>query len=175
MGIDLVVLKDDRLPWRNTFKIEMINNYLNSGECKTKYFMFCDAIDVIFQDDPQKIIDIFESFDCDCLFMSTHSLDGYNCMSEVKDFVDKINGNNGRYLNSGVYIGKTSFVKEVFDMAMEYAIPHGVTMAECKEYYLSNPIDYPRGSTDQNIFRYLEPKFYPRLRVDYDNLMAYRS
>ena len=49
LGIDLVVLKDDRLPWRNTFKIEMINNYLNSGECKTKYFMFCDAIDVIFQ------------------------------------------------------------------------------------------------------------------------------
>jgi hypothetical protein len=175
LGIDLVVLKDARLPWRNTFKFEMIRNYLNSGKCTTEYFMCCDAIDVIFQDDPQKIIDIFESFDCDCLFMSTRALDGYGCMPEVKRFVDEINGNNGRYLNSGIYIGKTSFVKEMFDMAIEYAIPHGVTMGEYREYLESKPKDYPRGSQDQDIFRYIEPKFYPRMKVDYQNLMAYRS
>jgi len=175
LGIDLVVLKDSRLPWRNTFKFEMIRNYLNSGKCVTEYFMCCDAIDVIFQDDPQTVIDIFESSDCDCLFMSTHSLDGYSCMPEVKRFVDEINGNNGRYLNSGIYIGKTSFVKEMFDMAIEYAIPHGVTMGEYREYLESKPKDYPRGSQDQDIFRYIEPKFYPRMKVDYQNLMAYRS
>ena len=175
LGIDLVVLTDDRLPWRNTFKFEMIRNYLSSGECKTEYFMCCDAIDVIFRDDPQVVIDIFESFDCDCLFMSSHALDGYNCMREVKDFVDKINGGNHRYLNSGVYIGKTSFVKEMFDVAMEYAIPHGVIMADYMEYLSRKPIDYPKGSQDQDIFRYIEPKFYPRIKVDYQNLMAYRS
>ena len=33
MGIDeLVVLKDDRLPWRNSFKVEMVNDYLNSAQ-----------------------------------------------------------------------------------------------------------------------------------------------
>ena len=175
LGIDLVVLKDARLPWRNTFKFEMICNYLNSGKCTTEYFMCCDAIDVIFQDDPQTVIDIFESFDCDCLFMSTHGLDGYSCMENVKNFVDKINGDSGRYLNSGVYIGKTSFVKEMFDMAMEYAIPHGVTMGGYREYLESKPEDYPRGSQDQDIFRYIEPKFYPRMKVDYQNMMAYRS
>ena len=37
------------------------------------------------------------------------------------------------------------------------------------------PKDYPKGSQDQDIFRYLEPDFYPHLRVDYDNQMAYRS
>jgi len=83
LGLDLVVLKDARLPWRNTFKFEMIHNYLNSGKCTTKYFMCCDAIDVIFIDDPQRVIDIFHTFECDALFMSTHSMDGYNCMSEV--------------------------------------------------------------------------------------------
>ena len=175
LGIDLVVLTDARLPWRCTFKFEMIHNYLNSGECKTEYFMHCDAIDVIFQDDPQTVIDIFESFDCDCLFMSTHSLDGYSCMPEVKRLVDKINGNNGRYLNSGIYIGKTSFVKEMFDGAIKYAIPHGVTMGEYRKYLESKPEDYPRGSQDQDIFRYIESKFYPRMKVDYQNLMAYRS
>ena len=175
LGIDLVVLTDARLPWRNTFKFELIRNYLNSGKCVTEYFMCCDAIDIIFQDDPQEIIDIFESFNCDCLFMSTHSIDGYDCMIEVKNFADKINGGNNRYLNSGVYIGKTSFVKEMFDEAIKYAIPHGVTMDDYREYLSRKPIDYPKGSQDQDIFRYIEPKFYPRIRVDYQNLMAYRS
>jgi len=175
LGVDLVVLKDARLPWRCTFKFEMIHNYLNSGKCKTEYFMCCDAIDVIFQDDPQLVINIFESFDCEALFMSTHSTDGYNCMPDVKTFVDRINNGNDRYLNSGVYIGKTSFIKELFDEAINYATPPGVTFAGYREYLNSNPIDYPRGSQDQDIFRFLEPKFYPRLKVDYQNLMAYRS
>ena len=98
LGLDLVVLRDDRLPWRNTFKFEMLHNYLKSGECTTEYFMCLDAIDVIWRDKPQRVIDMFESFDCDALFMSTNSTDGYNCMPEVKEWVDTINKKN-RYLN----------------------------------------------------------------------------
>ena len=75
--------------------------------------MFCDAIDVIFTDDPQKVINIFESFECDALFMSTHSTDGYKCMPGVKKFIDETIKSNRRYLNSGVYIGKTSFIKDL--------------------------------------------------------------
>ena len=44
-----------------------------------------------------------------------------------------------------------------------------------REYLESKPEDYPRGSQDQDIFRYIESKFYPRMKVDYQNLMAYRS
>ena len=174
-GLDLVVLRDDRLPWRNTFKFEMLYNYLNSGKCKTKYFMCVDAVDVIFVDDPQKVIDIFELFDCEALFMSTNSLDGYNCMPDVKNWVDKMNGGIGRYLNSGVYIGKTSFIKEMVDEAMKYAIPYGCTMDEYRDYLALQPKDYPKGSQDQDIIRFIEPKFYPRLKVDYQNLMAFRG
>ena len=179
LGLDLVVLTDDRLPWRNTFKFEMLHKYLNAwkngrGYCTTKYFMCLDAIDVIFVDDPQRVIDIFESYECDALFMSTHSTDGYNCMPKVKEWVDTINSKN-RYLNSGVYIGRTSFVKEMVDEAMKYAIPHGVTMDGYREYLNSQPEDYPKGSQDQDIFRYIEQKFYPRMKVDYDNQMAFRS
>ena len=174
LGIELVVLRDDRLPWRNTFKFEMLNNYLNSGDCKTEYFMCLDAIDVIWVDEPQKVIDIFESFDCEALFMSTHSTDGYNCMPKVEQWVKTINV-PGRYLNSGVYIGKTSFVKEMIKEAMKYAIPHGVTMDDYREYLKNEPFDYPKGSQDQDIFRYIELKFYPKVKVDYQNKMAYRS
>lgn len=176
LGIQpLVVLKDSRLPWRNTFKFEAILNYLNSGKCTTEYFMYCDTIDVIFIDEPQKVIDIFESFNCEALFMSTNSTDGYQCMPEIKNKIDKINNGNKRYLNSGVYIGKTNFIKEIFNEAIKYAIPHGVTMGDYYEYLKNNPINYPKGSQDQDIFRYLEPKFFPRLKVDYKNKMAYRN
>ena len=176
LGIEpLVVLTDSRVPWRNTFKFEMILKYLNSGACNTEYFLFCDAVDVVFIDDPQRIIDIFKSFDCEALFMSTHSTDGYQCMPEVKDFADRINGGCNRYLNSGVYIGNTSFIKELFTEAINYCTPHGVIMDEYPSYLKSNPSNYPVGSQDQDIFRFLEPKFYPRLKVDYKNLMAYRS
>ena len=58
---------------------------------------------------------------------------------------------------------------------MKYAIPHGVTMGEYHQYLASNPIDYPKGSQDQDMFRFVEPMFHPRLKVDYGNLMAYRS
>jgi len=171
----LIVLTDSRLPWRNTFKIEIINDYLNSGKCTTEYFMCCDAIDVIFRDAPQRVIDIFESFSCDALFMSTHSVDGYNCMPLVKDRVDKINQGTERYLNSGVYIGKTEFIKEIFNEAVKYVTPHGVTMDDYRSYLDSNPVNYPQGSQDQDIIRFLEPEFYPRLKVDYKNKMAYRG
>ena len=175
LGIELVVLRDDRLPWRNTFKFELLNDYLGSDKCKTEYFMCVDAIDVIFIDNPTKVIEIFESFNCDALFMSTNSLDGYNCMPEVHNKILQINNSNGRYLNSGVYIGKTSFIRKVIKSAMEYAYPPGVTMDEYRDYLASQPKDYPKGSQDQDIFRFLEPKFYPRLKVDYQNKMAYRG
>ena len=175
IGLDLVVLRDERLPWRNTFKFEMLHNYLNSGECTTEYFMCCDAIDVIFVDNPQRVIEIFKSFNCGALFMSSSSLDGYNCMPEVKGWVHSINGDKNRYLNSGVYIGKTSFVKKMVEEAMKYAIPHGVTMDDYRDYLASEPIDYPKGSQDQDIFRFIEPIFYPYIKVDYENQMAFRS
>ncbi len=172
LGLDLVVLRDARLPWRNTFKFEMLNNYLK--DCPTEYFMCLDAIDIIWVDEPQKVMDIFKSFNCDALFMSTHSTDGYSCMPEVKQWVETINV-PGRYLNSGVYIGKTSFVKEMIEEAMNYAVPPGVIMGEYHEWLETKPKDYPKGSQDQDIFRYIEKKFYPRMKVDYQNKMAFRS
>ena len=70
--------------------------------------------------------------------------------------------------------GKSKLI-ELFEMAMEYALPDGVIMDEYREYLAKEPKDYPHGSQDQDIIRYLEPKLYPRLKVDYENRMAFRS
>jgi len=173
LGISqLKILYDERLPWRNTFKIEDIYNYLVSNECSTEYIMYCDAIDVIFIDNPNRVIEIFNGYACDMLFMSTTSTDGYSCMPEVKKWADSV-GN--RYLNSGVWIGKLPFVISFFEEAMKYIEPHGVTMDKYHQYLLDKPKEYPVGSQDQDIFRYIQPKFHPRLKVDFLNKMAYRS
>ena len=173
LGInDLVVLTDNRLPWRNTFKIEMIYNYIQSGKCTTKYIMYCDAIDVIFIDDPNRVIDIFKAHECKMLFMSTPAKHGYALMPQIKQWADKL---STRYLNSGVWIGETNFVYDVFHEACNYITPHGATMDKLSEYWNSKPDNFPIGSDDQDIFRYIQPKFYPNLKVDYENKMAYRN
>lgn len=172
LGIrDLVILTDDRLPWRNTFKIEMISNYLS--QCNTKYILYCDAIDVIFVDDPKRVLDIFHEFQCKMLFMSSTSRDGYTCMPDVLSWANL--NHSHRYLNSGVWIGETEFVKDVFTEATKYITPHGTTMDMYHEYLKSCPKNFPIGAQDQDIFRFVEPKFYPDLQVDYENKMAYRS
>jgi len=172
LGIEgLVVLRDDRLPWRNTFKIEMVKNYLDL--CTTRYVMFCDAIDVIFIDDPNRVIEIFKSHHCKMLFMSTTATSGYSCMPEVYKWVTGIS--KSRFLNSGVWIGNTEFVKTVFAEASKYINPHGATMYERESYIASSPKSYPIGGDDQDILRYIEPLFYPDLKVDYKNELAYRS
>lgn len=177
LGIEgMVVLSEDfEGPWRCTYKIQWIHDYLQSGKCDTELFMFCDAVDVIFQDDPQVIIDIFNTFECDALFMSTHGVDGYQCMPQVKEKIDEINGGTGRYLNSGVYIGKTEFIAELFKNMIQYIGPNDVTFEEYYDYLANDPSNYPHGSQDQDIFRFIEPQYYPRLRVDYKNIMAYRT
>ena len=40
--------------WRNTLKIQLIVDYLKAGLCKTEFFMFCDARDVVLQRGPEK-------------------------------------------------------------------------------------------------------------------------
>tara|TARA_R110001592_G_scaffold168757_1_gene405081 strand:+ start:315 stop:1052 length:738 start_codon:yes stop_codon:yes gene_type:complete len=176
LGIhDYVVLnkKVDPSQWKCSHKINWVLDYINSGECDTELILCCDAIDVIFTDDLQKVINIFENFECDLLFMSTHDNSGYNFMPDVQQFVDKTHPN--RYLNAGVWIGRVEFVKEFLMEASKFVGPDDVTFSEYRGWLATPKPNYPRGGYDQDIFRYLEPKFYPRLKVDYENKMAYRK
>ena len=48
-------------------------------------------------------------------------------------------------------------------------------MNDYRDYLSRKQSDYEKGSQDQDIFRYIEKKFYPRMKVDYSNKMAFRS
>jgi hypothetical protein len=180
LGIDNYTVLSRKIPegegqWIWTNKIKWIYEYIESNECDTEYLMYCDPIDVIFQDSPQIALDIFKEFNCDLLFMSSKSTSGYECMPDIKSWADCQSGRNNRYLNAGVFIGRTEFVKEFLEDSLNYCTDNDCKISTWYDYLASKPDNFPIGASDQDIFRYLEKKYYPRMQVDYENKMAYRS
>jgi hypothetical protein len=35
--------------------------------------------------------------------------------------------------------------------------------------------EFPKGCQDQDILRYIHPQFYPDMKIDYDNELAFRN
>ncbi len=130
--------------WVNTMKAGLLADYL--PEIKTKYTMGIDSHDVILLKEANGIIDTFEKqFDCDMLFNG--ELVSYPENNELAEFEKSIYGESPfRYLNSGVWIAKTEFLKEV--------------MKDVLEFRSSRP------KSDQEIYRKLHKKYYPRVQVD---------
>jgi hypothetical protein len=168
-------------PWRNTFKLKWLLHYLEKHPTGPKNVLFCDADDVVVVGDTFDILDIFQQKNCGLLFMSTSFMGGYACMPDIKKWTDQIRP--GRYLNSGVYIGRRDFLVSVLRAANAYITDKDITAEESKSlgHGVFNTAlcqrlpDYPRGSQDQDILRYIHPQFYPDMKIDYDNELAFRN
>ncbi len=105
-------------------------------------------------------------------------------MPEMKEWTDRIAKKSGygeRYLNAGVYVAKTSFLREVMDTAMEYVTEDTISRQEYRELLQKedsreNSPPFPKGiGFDQVILRYLHRQFYPRMKIDYKNRLALRT
>ena len=183
LGIqEYTVLKEPfRGPWRNTYKLRWVLNHLEQNPHGPAYVLFCDADDTILKANPQAVVEIFLAKQCQLLFMSTSFTGGYACMPEVKQWSDRIFP--GRYLNSGVYIGRRNFLISVLREAHHFITENDITAEESR--LLGHGVnskalcrrlpEYPKGCQDQDILRYLHPKFYPHMQIDYDNQLAFRN
>ena len=102
--------------------------------------------DVLLLKDANGIIDAFENdFDCDMLFNG--ELISYPENEELANFEKSIYKESPfRYLNSGVWIAKTEFLNEV--------------IGDILEFRSSRP------KSDQEIYRKLHRKYFPRVQVD---------
>ncbi len=107
----------------------------------------------------------------------------YKGMPHVKAWTDQIakeNENPGWYINSGVYVARTLFLREVIEAAMAYVIDSDLPVTEYLQLKKNGTIgehlpDFPKGcGSDQTIFRYLHPQFYPRMKLDYRGRLALR-
>ncbi len=130
--------------WVNTMKAGLLADYLPS--INTKYTMGIDSHDVLLLKDANGIVDTFENdFDCDMLFNA--ELVSYPENNEIAEFEKSIYGNSPfRYLNSGVWIAKTEFLKSV--------------IGDILEFRSSRP------KSDQEIYRKVHQKYYPRVQID---------
>jgi hypothetical protein len=130
--------------WANTMKAGLLAEYLPN--ITTKYTMGIDSHDVLLLKDANGIIDTFErDFDCNMVFNG--ELVSYPENEELANFEKLIYGESPfRYLNSGVWIAKTDFLKEV--------------MGDILEFRSSRP------KSDQEIYRKLHRKYFPKVQVD---------
>lgn len=182
LGIDYMVLKETRKPWKDVYKLEQVYKFLNETEKMSTYVLFCDAEDVIFLDNPQLVVDSFEKIPHDLIFTATMFPGGWECMPEVRKWAEGVA--YGRFLNSGVYIGTWEFTREVIKEACKYITPNSLTQYEYnksgrgtkKHPQMCEMLpEYPKGAPDQDILRYIHRKFHPRMGIDAINEIIYRN
>lgn len=174
LGIEYVSIKAET-PYFFSKKTELLYSMIKNKMIKTKYVLICDSDDVIFTKDPKGISESFEKFNCDMLFSSTKwdfvrkttydkGVEGYSkgypqslVMKDHKNWVDNVIGRK-KYINCGIYMFKTDSVLDILE--------------ECLKYVSYNDpcnFEIPYGNSDQTIYRWVEPKFYPRIKVDFEN------
>jgi hypothetical protein len=194
LGIDYVLLQPENIndEWINTNKLLLYYEYVRD-KCDTEYVMSLDSDDICFVDSPQMAIDALLHYNCDLLFNSTGAGRNYDSMSSRKVLIDTIRyvvGNSNTfsqrlYLNAGAWIGKTSKIIDIMKNAVSY-IDNTVWSKGYKEYERLRKMEidfndygftkYPYGSpSDQDIFRWIEPDYYPRIQIDYMHKFSIRG
>lgn len=172
-------------PWRHTARITAVLDYLRSGRCTTEYVLWADCDDALFRDDPAVTIDLLKQANCEMLVSST-SFDGYRNMPDVKQWTTQLGQAEARqrrrpniHLNAGVLIARTDFLQEYLTEASTFVtendLPAGALRRLSDAEILRLLPEFPRGTgSDQRIMRYLFPRFYPRMKIDYDSRLALR-
>jgi len=186
VGIDdyVVLRRPTTRRFVNTDKLRALAGWLESGACRTGHVLYLDAGDVFVRNDPAIALRLLERRGCDLLFSSEQGPHVYECMPEVKAWTDGVADSMGcprRYLNAGVFVGRKDFLGEVITAALAYAeddeFSHRELVAAIRAGNLRDRLPrFPAGcGSDQGILRYLHPRFFPRMQVDFMGDLAWRN
>ena len=167
--------------WRDSIKLTTLLNYLESGACQTEYLLYADSRDAFLRAEPSEAIALLQALNCDCLFSAESTCYGYECMRDVKAWAQQNAVQHGSYplfINAGVFLGRTEFLRELLQEAMKYIVPTELTRADFRKHLFAGTLckalpNYPSGvGSDQQIIRWLHPHFYPRMQCDYSGRLA---
>jgi hypothetical protein len=177
------VLRVNVPKWNHTIKlIELLRFTTN---CRDDYILYCDSDDAILIDDPRKAIDLLRENECEMLVSAT-AYGSYGFMPDRKAWSRKIAAENGYksngaiYMNAGVFVAKKKFLIHVLTEALKFVSDNDLDSESWKAVKRrkdrSALPNFPRGcGCDQEILRFLHPKFYPRMKIDYSLKLAVRS
>lgn len=170
--------------WRNVNKITGLIGLLKAMESSTDHVLYIDSDDAVIRDNPLKVLNFLTDYQCEVLFSATRYELGYEHNPVAKKWAQDMalaSGWPGWYLNSGVFIGELNTVIELLEAAAPYIVKNEDDVAEIsRKQFLcplnDGPVKLPDDSnSDQKLFRYLHPQFYPRVKIDYEYKLAYRN
>ena len=179
------VLRVKAPQWRHSIKLREMLRF--TSDCRDDYVLFCDSDDAILLDDPQKAISLLHENQCEMLVSATNALGAfYKFLPEREQWAKKVaeeqgaNKSRAIHLNSGVYVARRQFLIELLTQAMEFVSDNDLDPKTYKVVSRQKGIsafpEYPKGSgSDQQIFRFLHPSFYPRMKIDYSLRLAVRN
>jgi hypothetical protein len=149
-GLSCMVRGSGIFPWVNsTDKPRSILQGLL--DMNTEYVLFADSRDAILIGDPQVAVDYLDQHrECDLLFGGDRI--NWPALDRFKQFEATLPGaeeSEFRYLNGGIWAGRTEFCREFFAEAVRTA-----PAPEAPD-------------SEQGILKELFPRFYPRMRLDY--------
>lgn len=119
-------------------------------EIDTEYTMYADSRDAIIAGDLSLAIERFERIEgCDMLFGGDRiNWPGMTRYRRFESNLPEAQGTEFRYLNAGVWMGRTAFLREFFEVA------------------LRTPPPPEADHCDQGTMRDLLQMYYPRVRLD---------
>lgn len=163
--------KEKTTPWSHFLRWKGMVKYLESDALKGKEYIIClDPTDVLFIDSPSNILDNFlNHFDCDLLYNSTAYGEQYRWDKYTQEARDHHNFKRRQWrwqrnLNGGLCIGKRDFIIDIYKRVLSYELDSNGERDESG--WWENP-DYPYGCAhDQQVLRFLEHEYYPRMQID---------
>ena len=140
--------------------------------------MYVDSTDALLRGNLNQAVELLKENNCEMLVSST-KFDVYPCTPELEKWVNGYKQNEKKiHINTGVYVAEKRLLKEVVEEAGNYitdnALPTKkyVHMRDMEKLCEALP-DFPKGvGCDQAIIRFMHPKFYPRVKIYYQDQLA---
>lgn len=191
LGIDdyTVLRPPEGQPWRNLLKTVLIAEHIRSGRAR-EYLLYFDSNDALLMGPPERAIELLHQSECDVLMTNTKSNRDFQFMPEAGAFAERIaeeagcGGLRDRYLNAGVFVGRSDALLEVFEAVLaevdvDDLASYGKLSTFWSKVAASNDpvaeLEFPgRFDSDQSRIRRIHPQFYPRMKVDYASRLAVR-
>ena len=184
LGVEGYAVVHPRLPrgiWRNTYKIPAAVEFLR--DCREEYVLYADSDDAVLTGDPARAIDCLQQSGGEMLISTTPHAD-YVFMPEMQGVFESAARSAGYgtgkalHLNSGVYVGRRAFLLTFLEEVAKYITEYDARYPQYKLQYgrsLNPPRPFPLGcGSDQNIFRFIYPRFADKIRLDYTQRLALR-
>jgi len=155
LGVEYCVLSANTKIWSNRLKIPLTLDFLK--KCNTEFVMACDSSDVFVFDLPDT--EILNRLNCDMLFNAESYFWPEN-LYNIKQKEEKLFSGKFRYLNSGLWVARTNYAKNVFEIL--------------NKMYLNNERSLYKNS-DQVLFKLIYLDQYPKIKIDHECSIFYNS